>query len=79
MGDWFRAGGYETHYRGKWHISHADLLDPGTHESLMASDDDGRALADAVAAYRGPTASTPTASRAGSAASPTGRPSPTAA
>ena len=25
LGDWFRAGGYETHYRGKWHISHADL------------------------------------------------------
>ena len=20
LGDWFRAGGYETHYRGKWHI-----------------------------------------------------------
>ena len=28
LGDWFRAGGYETHYRGKWHVSHADLLDP---------------------------------------------------
>ena len=24
MGDWFRAAGYQTHYRGKWHISHAD-------------------------------------------------------
>ncbi|MGH9823843.1 MAG: sulfatase-like hydrolase/transferase, partial [Blastocatellia bacterium] len=21
MGDWFRAGGYETHYFGKWHVS----------------------------------------------------------
>ena len=21
LGDWFRAGGYKTHYRGKWHIS----------------------------------------------------------
>ena len=39
LGDWFRAGGYETHYRGKWHISHADLLIPGTHEGLMASDE----------------------------------------
>ena len=28
LGDWFRAGGYQTHYRGKWHVSHADLLDP---------------------------------------------------
>ncbi len=53
LGDWFRAGGYETHYRGKWHISHADLLIPGTHEGLMASDAQGRQIAEAVAAYRG--------------------------
>lgn len=52
LGDWFRAGGYETHYRGKWHISHADLLIPGTHESLMASDGEGRALAENVDAYK---------------------------
>jgi arylsulfatase A-like enzyme len=52
LGDWFRAGGYRTHYRGKWHVSLADLLIPGTHEGLMASDDDGRPLADAIAAYR---------------------------
>ena len=24
LGDWFRAGGYRTHYRGKWHVSHAE-------------------------------------------------------
>jgi arylsulfatase A-like enzyme len=53
LGDWFRAGGYQTHYRGKWHVSHADLLIPGTHEGLMASDDRGRLIAEAVAAYRG--------------------------
>jgi arylsulfatase A-like enzyme len=53
LGDWFRAGGYETHYRGKWHISHADLLIPGTHESLMASDDAGNLIPEAVAAYKG--------------------------
>ncbi len=52
LGDWFRAGGYQTHYRGKWHISHADLLVPGTHEGLLASDDDGHVIADAVEAYR---------------------------
>jgi len=51
LGDWFRAGGYETHYRGKWHISHADLLIPGTHESLMASDGEGRVIAGNVDAY----------------------------
>ena len=53
LGDWFRAGGYQTHYRGKWHISFADLMIPGTHEGLKASDDEGKAIPDAVAAYRG--------------------------
>ena len=52
LGDWFRAGGYRTHYRGKWHISHADLVIPGSHEGLMASDDDGRPVPEVVAAYR---------------------------
>ncbi len=52
LGDWFRAGGYETHYRGKWHISHADLLIPGTHDSLAASDDDGGLILENVVAYQ---------------------------
>ena len=52
LGDWFRAGGYQTHYRGKWHVSHADLEIPGGHEGVMASDDDGRPIAHAVEAYR---------------------------
>ena len=52
LGDWFRAGGYQTHYRGKWHVSHADLAIPGSHEGVMASDDDGRPIAHAVEAYR---------------------------
>ena len=30
LGNWFRAAGYDTHYDGKWHISHADLTDPTT-------------------------------------------------
>jgi len=34
MGDWFRAAGYQTHYRGKWHVRHADLLITGTHEAI---------------------------------------------
>ena len=53
LGDWFRAGGYETHYRGKWHISHADLMIPGSHEGLMASDETGAPIPEAVAAYKG--------------------------
>ena len=52
LGDWFRAGGYQTHYRGKWHISHANLEIPGGHEGLKASDDDGRPIPSAVEAYR---------------------------
>ena len=41
LGNWFRAAGYDTHYDGKWHISHADLEDPATGESLATNDDDG--------------------------------------
>lgn len=51
-GHWFRAGGYRTHYRGKWHVSLADLIIPGTHDGLKASDDDGNLLPEVVAAYR---------------------------
>jgi len=52
LGDWFRAGGYRTHYRGKWHVSFADLMIPGTHEGLKASDDEGRPIRDVVTAYK---------------------------
>ena len=52
LGDWFRAGGYRTHYRGKWHVSFADLTTPGSHEGLKASDADGNPVPAAVEAYR---------------------------
>ncbi|HLN15779.1 MAG TPA: sulfatase-like hydrolase/transferase [Acidimicrobiales bacterium] len=52
LGDWFRAGGYKTHYRGKWHVSNAALPIPGSHEGLMASDDNGVPIPEAVEAYR---------------------------
>lgn len=52
MGDWFRAAGYQTHYRGKWHISHADLLIPGSHTSLASNDGNGTILSPASDAYR---------------------------
>ena len=51
LGDWFRAGGYRTEYRGKWHISHADLPVAGRH-SLRTNDRDGNVLAELVTAYR---------------------------
>ena len=40
LGSWFRAAGYDTHYDGKWHISHADLHDDAGHV-LATNDDDG--------------------------------------
>lgn len=51
LGNWFRAAGYDTHYDGKWHISHADLEDPATGESLATNDDDGVVDPAAVQAY----------------------------
>ena len=29
MGDYFEAGGYDTYYKGKWHVSEADIMIPG--------------------------------------------------
>ena len=40
LGNWFAAAGYDTHYDGKWHISHADLRDDAGHV-LATNDDDG--------------------------------------
>src|SRR5690606_30695143 len=41
MGDYFRAGGYRTFYKGKWHVSDADLQIPGTHDQVLSYDDEG--------------------------------------
>ena len=51
LGNWFRAAGYDTHYDGKWHISHADLTDPATGEVLATNDDDGVVDQGAVQRY----------------------------
>lgn len=34
MGDYFRAAGYQTYYKGKWHFSYEDVIVPGTHASV---------------------------------------------
>ncbi|GGH31353.1 sulfatase-like hydrolase/transferase [Paenibacillus segetis] len=34
MGDYFRAAGYQTYYKGKWHISYEDIVIPGTHMGI---------------------------------------------
>ncbi len=50
LGNWFRAGGYDTHYDGKWHISHADLHD-AAGARVQTNTVDGTVLPDAVQGY----------------------------
>ncbi len=51
LGHWFRAAGYDTRYEGKWHLTHADLVDPVTGASLATNDDAGEPDPVAVQAY----------------------------
>ena len=51
LGHWFRAGGYDTNYVGKWHMTHADLTDPATGDALATHDDEGRLDDAAVQRY----------------------------
>ncbi len=41
IGDYFRAAGYQTFWKGKWHASDADMLIPGTHDQLVSYDEHG--------------------------------------
>ncbi|MGA8745042.1 MAG: sulfatase-like hydrolase/transferase [Solirubrobacterales bacterium] len=41
LGDWFRAGGYRTFFKGKWHASHAHLEAADGSGYLLSIDDDG--------------------------------------
>jgi choline-sulfatase len=52
MGHYFRAAGYRTYYRGKWHVSHADLTTPDTRAAIASSDDDGAPIEANTALYR---------------------------
>ena len=51
LGHWFQAAGYDTHYDGKWHMSHADLIAPTTGGPLSTNTADGVVLDTAVQAY----------------------------
>ncbi len=51
LGHWFQAAGYDTHYQGKWHMSHADLFDPATGGALATNDSEGAVDEMAVGAY----------------------------
>jgi arylsulfatase A-like enzyme/putative intracellular protease/amidase len=50
LGNWFRAAGYDTHYDGKWHISHADLHD-ASGRRVDTNTDEGEVLPEGVQAY----------------------------
>jgi choline-sulfatase len=41
MGSWFRAAGYDTFYKGKWHVSDAELDQPGGYTPLPSYDNAG--------------------------------------
>jgi choline-sulfatase len=41
MGNYFRAGGYDTYYKGKWHLSDADIHIPGTYSPLLSFNSQG--------------------------------------
>ena len=38
FGNYFRAAGYRTYWKGKWHVSEADMYVPGTHTPLLSFD-----------------------------------------
>ncbi len=44
MGDYFRAGGYRTYYKGKWHLSLPDIFIPGTTTAYTTYKSDGTPL-----------------------------------
>jgi len=59
MGHYCRAAGYRTLYRGKWHISHADLTTPDTRTSLASSDAQGKIIEPNHSLYRAANRLTP--------------------
>ncbi|WP_417360194.1 sulfatase-like hydrolase/transferase [Gallaecimonas pentaromativorans] len=52
MGHWFEALGYQTYYRGKWHLSDEDLLVPGTRTALLTTETDGSPIPDKIGNYK---------------------------
>ncbi len=51
LGDWFRAAGYRTFFKGKWHASHAHLDAPDGDGYLLSIDDDGEPIEENIAEY----------------------------
>ena len=51
MGDYFRAGGYRTYYKGKWHLSLPDIFIPGTTTAFTTYGADGTPIPENEAMY----------------------------
>ena len=51
LGDWFRAGGYRTYFKGKWHASHAHLDAEDGKGFLLSIDDDGKRQPEIIQEY----------------------------
>jgi choline-sulfatase len=51
LGDWFRAGGYRTYFKGKWHASHAHLDAHDGEGYLLSIDDDGKPIRENIEEY----------------------------
>ena len=51
LGDWFRAGGYRTYFKGKWHASHAHLDAEDGDGFLLSIDDDGKPIEENIEKY----------------------------
>ena len=51
MGSWFRKAGYQTLYRGKWHLSHEDIDVPGTQTSLLSNSATGEPYPERIKLY----------------------------
>jgi choline-sulfatase len=52
IGDFFRAAGYSTFWRGKWHASDADMIIPGTNTQLLSYDANGNPVPAQEALYQ---------------------------
>lgn len=50
LGDYFRAGGYESVYKGKWHVSDADLRDDDG-KVVRTNNGAGKVIPEGVRAY----------------------------
>ena len=51
LGDWFRAGGYRTYFKGKWHASHAHLDAHDGEGYLLSIDDNGNPIQENIEEY----------------------------